>query len=130
MPNRLSSSSCHCPISDLGTINKTRSAPSARLCASTSPASIVFPQSHLISEDATALAEASERENHRVDLVRIGVDPRLPLRRGVAFPVIRAADADEILGQEASIERVEGRATSFRWHARTPWTHTAPDYGR
>ena len=43
MANRFASSFCHCPIRDFGTINRTRWAPSARLCAITSPASIVFP---------------------------------------------------------------------------------------
>jgi hypothetical protein len=76
-------------------------------------------QTHLISEDATALAEAPERKDHRVDLVGIRVDARLPLRRSVAFPVIWAADADEVLGKYATIESMEG-ATSFRRHARIP----------
>ncbi len=43
MPKSLNSSFCHWPISDLGTISRMRCAPSARLCAMTSPASIVLP---------------------------------------------------------------------------------------
>ena len=65
-------------------------------------------QPDLVREDAAALAQASEREDHRVDLVGVGVDPRLPLRRRVALPVVRPADADEVLGEDAPVEGVEG----------------------
>ena len=62
----------------------------------------------LVGEDAAAFAEAPQREDHRVDLMRVGVDPRLALRRRVAFPVVRTADADEVLGEDAPVERVRG----------------------
>ena len=77
-------------------------------------------QADFVSEDAAALAEASEREDHRVDLVGVGIDARLPLRRRVAFPVIRAADPDEVLGEDAPVESVEA---SDREGARLSWGH-------
>jgi hypothetical protein len=70
-----------------------------------------FAQPDFISEDAAALAETPQREDHRVDLVGIGVDARLPLRRGIAFPVVGTADADEILGEDALVEGVKGHGS-------------------
>ena len=61
----------------------------------------------LVREDAAAFAQAPEREDHGVDLVRVRVDPRLPLRGGVALAVVRPADADEVLGEDAEVEGVE-----------------------
>jgi hypothetical protein len=72
--------------------------------------------------DATTLAQASKCENHCVDLMRIGVDSRLPLRRGVAFPVIRTPGTDEVLGKNASVESMEGRPISFCRQGHTPET--------
>ena len=69
-------------------------------------------QSDFVGEDAAAFAEPAQREDHRVDLVRVGIDPRLALRGRVAFPVIGTADADELFGEDAPVERVKRRA---RW---------------
>ena len=64
-------------------------------------------QADLVREDAAAFAETSEREDHRVDLVRIRIDPRLTLRRRVALAVVRPANPDEVLGEHPQVERVQ-----------------------
>ena len=53
----------------------------------------------LVREDAAALAQAGEREDDRVDLVRVRIDLRGALRRGVAALFVGAAQADEVLGE-------------------------------
>jgi hypothetical protein len=52
---------------------------------------------HLVREDAAALAQAAEGEDHGVHLVRIGIDPGLPLGRRVPLAFIWSTDADELL---------------------------------
>ncbi len=47
-----------------------------------------FSEADLIGEDAAAFAKAPQGEDDRVNLVRIWIDARLPLRRGVSFPVV------------------------------------------
>ena len=64
----------------------------------------------LVGEDAAALFQPPQREDHRVDLVRVRIDPRLPLRGGVALAVVRAANAHEVLGEQAEVEGVEGHS--------------------
>jgi hypothetical protein len=54
--------------------------------------------------------------------MRIGVDSRLSLRRGVAFRVIRTAGTDEVLGKNASVESMEGRAISSCRQGNSPET--------
>ena len=81
---------------------------------------MVLPKPDFVGEDAAALAKTPEREDHRVDLMRIRIDPRLALRRRVALAVVRPADADEVLGEHPEVEGVEGRATSSRRQVRTP----------
>ena len=61
-------------------------------------------EADLVGEDAAAFAETPEREDHRVDLVGVGIDARLPLRRRVALAVVRPTDADEVLGEHAKVE--------------------------
>ena len=107
MPNRLSSSFCHWPISDFGTISRTRCAPFGAALGDHQAGLDRLAQADFVGEDAAALAEAPEREDHRVDLVRVRIDPRLPLRRRVALAVVRPADADEVLGEHAEVERME-----------------------
>ncbi len=110
MPNRLSSSFCHWPISDLGTISRTRWAPFGPALGDHQAGLDRLAQPDFVGEDAAALAQASQREDHRVDLVRVRIDARLPLRGRVALAVVRSADADEVLGEHAEIEGVKGHA--------------------
>ena len=74
----------------------------------------------LVGEDAAAFAQPPEREDDRVDLMGVRIDARLPLRGRVALAVVRPPDADEVLGEDAEVEGVEGRATSSRRQVRTP----------
>ena len=66
-----------------------------------------FAQADFVGQDAPALTEAPERENHCVDLVRIRIDPRLTLGRGVALAVVRATNPDEILREHSKVEGVK-----------------------
>ncbi len=64
-------------------------------------------QANLVCENATAFAKTSKRKDYRVNLVGVGIDTRLALRSRIAFPVVRTADPDEILGENPLIEGVE-----------------------
>ncbi len=71
-------------------------------------------ETDLVRENAAALAKTPERKDHRVDLVRVGINPRLALRSRIALPVVRTADPHEVLGEHAQIEGVERhRGTQF-----------------
>ena len=108
MPNRFSSSFCHWPISDFGTISRMRCAPFGPALGDDQAGLDRLSEADFVSENATALAETSEREDHRVDLMGVRIDPRLPLGRCVALAVVRPADADEVLGEDPLVEGVEG----------------------
>ena len=73
-----------------------------------------LPKPDFVGEDAATLSKASKREDHRVDLMWVRIDAGLPLRRGVALAVVGSADADEVLGQHAEVEGVQGHATCER----------------
>ncbi len=45
-------------------------------------------------------------EDHRVDLVGVGVNPSPALGRGVAAALVGAAEADEALGEPAAVDRM------------------------
>jgi hypothetical protein len=64
-------------------------------------------QANLVCENATAFAQTSKRKDYRVNLVGVGIDTRLALRSRIAFPVVRTADPDKILGENPLIEGVE-----------------------
>ncbi len=66
-----------------------------------------LPEADLVGEDAPALADATEREDHGFDLVRVGVDPRRALRRGVAAVLVGAPQAHEVLRQVAALRGVQ-----------------------
>jgi hypothetical protein len=66
-----------------------------------------LPQAHFVCEDAPAFAETSQRKDYRVDLVRIRIDARLPLRRRISLRVVWSADEHEILCKNALIECVD-----------------------
>src|SRR5262249_54961650 len=55
-----------------------------------------FSEANLIREDTTAFAQTPERKNHRVNLVRVRINARLALRRGIALSLIRPSDSNEI----------------------------------
>ena len=67
-------------------------------------------QADLVGEDAASLFQSPEREDHGVDLVGVRIDAGLPLRRGIALAIVRAADADEVLCEHAEVERVESHS--------------------
>ena len=64
-------------------------------------------ESHFVGEDAAALGDALERERHRLDLVRVGIDAPTPLRRHVATFLARPTQADEFLGVEATVDGMQ-----------------------
>jgi hypothetical protein len=54
-------------------------------------------ETDFVSEDITTFAKATQSKDYRVDLVRIRIDTRLPLRRGVPLQIVWSTDTDEIL---------------------------------
>jgi hypothetical protein len=48
-------------------------------------------EAHFIGENAAAFWDSLEREDDRVDLVRIWIDAALPLRSGIALLLVGAA---------------------------------------
>src|SRR5258707_1209982 len=74
--------------------------------------SAISAETDFVSEDTTTFAKAPQSKDYRVDLVRIRIDARLPLRRGVALQIVWSTDTDEILSQNPSIESVDFHACS------------------
>ncbi|MEZ4253528.1 MAG: hypothetical protein R3B99_35410 [Polyangiales bacterium] len=66
-------------------------------------------EADLVREDATALWDAREREDHRVDLVRVRVDAPGALRGRVATLFVGRATANELLGEPAATNGMHGR---------------------
>ena len=66
-------------------------------------------QADLVCEDAPAFAKASKRKNHRVNLVGVGIDTRLALRRRISLALVRTANPNEILGENPLVEGMHGR---------------------
>jgi hypothetical protein len=64
-------------------------------------------QANLVRKNATAFAKASKRKDYSVYLMRVWINSRLALSSGIAFPVVRATDTNEILRKNALIEWVE-----------------------
>jgi hypothetical protein len=64
-------------------------------------------EADLVCEDTTAFAKASKGKNYCVNLVRIWINARLSLGCGIALAIVRTADANEILGENALVERVK-----------------------
>jgi hypothetical protein len=63
-------------------------------------------QANLVGQNATAFAQTPERENYRVDLVRVGINARLALGCGIALTLIRPAYTDQVFGENPLVERV------------------------
>jgi hypothetical protein len=63
-------------------------------------------QANLVRENATAFAETSKREDYCVNLVGVGINTGLTLRRGIALPVVRPTNSDEVLGENPLVEGV------------------------
>ena len=61
-------------------------------------------EANFVGKDAATLTKTAEREDHGIYLVRIGIDPCLPLRGRVTLAVIWSADSDEILGEHPQVE--------------------------
>jgi hypothetical protein len=61
-------------------------------------------QAHLVCENATAFAKTSKRKDYRVNLVGVGINPRLALRSRITLPVVRTTDPDEVLGENPLVE--------------------------
>jgi len=49
---------------------------------------MVLPQPYLVSQNAAPFRDALQRKNHGVDLVRIRIDPALPLGRCIALLLV------------------------------------------
>ncbi len=64
-------------------------------------------QADLVSEDGATFGVTSEGKNHRVDLVGVRINTRLPLRYRVALPVVQPADAYKIFSEYTQVEGVE-----------------------
>jgi hypothetical protein len=64
-------------------------------------------QANLVCENATAFAKTSESKDHRIDLVRVGINACLPLRSRIAFTVVWTADAYKVLGEYTPVEGVD-----------------------
>ena len=74
---------------------------------------MVLPEADFVGEDAAAFSQPPEREDDRVDLMRVRIDAAPALRGRVALAVVRPPDADEVLGEAvlrlnwcSAIERV------------------------
>ena len=66
-------------------------------------------QPHFVGKDAAALGNALQREHHRFDLVRIRVHPTPPLGGDVAALFAGPAQADQLFGVVAAVDRVQRR---------------------
>ena len=75
-----------------------------------------LPEADLVRENAPPFLQPPQREDHRVDLVRVGIDPRLSLRRRKALPVIRPPDPHQVLSEKASIKGVEAHGSVLERH--------------
>jgi len=71
-------------------------------------------QAHFVGEDAAALAHASKREDHGVDLMRVRIDLRRTLGRRVATLLGRPAAPHQIFGEVATLGRVKGASLKLR----------------
>jgi hypothetical protein len=63
-------------------------------------------QSNFVREDATAFTQAPECKDYSVDLVRIGINPCLPLGSCVALSLIWSSDTDEVFSENPLVEGV------------------------
>jgi hypothetical protein len=54
-------------------------------------------ETDLVGQDAPAVRNAFEREDHRVDLVRVGIDAGRALGRDKAAVLLRTAPTNQIL---------------------------------
>ena len=59
-----------------------------------------------VREDASAFSQPPEREDDRVDLMRVRVNSPAALRRGVAPAFGRAAQPEQLFGQQAPMNRM------------------------
>jgi hypothetical protein len=64
-------------------------------------------QTNLVCENATTFAKTSKCKDHRVNLVGVRINARLPLRSRIALTVVWPADPDEVFGKDTLIECVE-----------------------
>ena len=87
----------HC-IADLGTISRHVCTLGTTL-GNNQAGLDRLAQANLVCKNAAAFAKTSKRKDYRVNLVGVGIDARLALRSGIALPVVRPADTDEILSR-------------------------------
>jgi hypothetical protein len=69
-------------------------------------------ETDFVREDAAALPQTPQREDHGVDLVRVRIDPCLTLGCCVSLSVVGSADPHKLLGEHPEIELVEGHRLS------------------
>jgi hypothetical protein len=66
-------------------------------------------QADLVCEDAPPFPKASKGKNNCINLVRVGIDTRLALRRRISRALVWTANPNEILGKNPLVEGVHGR---------------------
>ena len=67
-------------------------------------------EAHFVGEDAAAFRDSAQREHHRVDLVRVGIDPASALRRHLPKAFAGAPQPHEFLRVVAAMNRVRDHA--------------------
>ena len=70
-------------------------------------------EAHFVRKDAAAFGDAPQRERYGFDLMRVRVHTAAPLRRHVAASLVCAPQADEVLGVETAMDRMQGDASTF-----------------
>jgi hypothetical protein len=61
-------------------------------------------QANLVCENAAAFAKTSQSKDNRVNLVGVGINPRLALCSRIALPIVRTADANKVLRENPLVE--------------------------
>jgi hypothetical protein len=62
-----------------------------------------LPKANFVGKDAAAIAKSAQREDDRLDLMRVWVDLGRPLWSGVATLLVRATEPNEILHEVATL---------------------------
>jgi hypothetical protein len=74
-------------------------------------------EADFVSENAPAFGDALKRKHHRVDLVRIRINPASPLSGGVSPVLVGPAQPHQVLREQASMNRV---GIHYFWFSPTP----------
>jgi hypothetical protein len=74
-------------------------------------------QANLVCENAAAFAKTSQRKDNCVNLVGIGINPRLALCSRIALPIVRTADANKVLRENPLVEDMHSECVRFNSRA-------------